>query len=252
MIAHDFNNIIAAVRGIAEFLEEDLAADAEKIAMVKRILSATQYADNLIKQILDYGNEQKFNKNVVSVIPLLEDCVDMLAPMLHSGASIEFSPPEDLYWVEGNENRLVQLFSNLLTNANRSLIHATREIQLTINSYGQFDLEQWQSNHPRFSANLPLAQTILGTTQFAQDCIVITLEDTGDGMHQGTMDKIFDLYFTTKQEAQTGGVGMSSVAEVIKECQAGIKIFSQKLIGTQVVVVLPLIVAEELTLNKMQ
>jgi signal transduction histidine kinase len=241
MIAHDFNNIIASIKGFAGFLQEDLPDDPALHGMVHRILSATARAQDLIKQILEYGNQQQGAVHQVSIIPVVEDCIEMLEPTMSSQIEVSFYPPEKPVWIKGNESRLGQLFTNLLTNAARALGENCGRISVLVETRENLDLNQTQSVHPDLSFEQDAAQTALGKLYFDEKCAHISVCDTGEGMDQPLIDKVFEMYFTTRSEAIHGGIGMSSVAEVVSEYGGGIKITSEENQGTIVEVVFPLL-----------
>lgn len=241
MIAHDFNNIIASIKGFAGFLQEDLPEDPALHGMVHRILSATARAQDLIKQILEYGNQQQGAVHQVSIIPVVEDSIEMLEPTLSSQIEVLFDPPEKPVWIEGNESRLGQLFTNLLTNAARAIEDERGRISVLVETCENFDLNRKQVVHPDFTFERDAAKTAFGKLYLDQKCAHISVCDSGRGMDQALIDKVFEMYFTTRPEAIHGGIGMSSVAEVVSEYGGGIKITSQKNQGTIVEVAFPLL-----------
>jgi len=241
MIAHDFNNIIAAIQGFAGFLQEDLPEDPALHDMVHRIISATSRAQDLIKQILEHGNQQQTSVHQVSLIPVIDDCVDMLLPTLESRVDIDIDAPEKPIWVEGNESRFGQLFTNLLTNSARAIKEKSGSIYIAVEVHEEFDFQEYRPPGLATSLATDPAVTVLGNLSYSGNCVVVNILDTGCGMTQIECDRIFEMYFTTRENAIHGGVGMSSVAEVVTEYEGGIRVSSKKDIGTIVTVVFPLL-----------
>ncbi len=241
MIAHDFNNIIAAIQGFAGFLQEDLPEDPALHDMVHRIISATSRAQDLIKQILEHGNQQQASVHQVSLIPVIDDCVDMLLPTLESKVHIDIDAPEKPIWVEGNESRLGQLFTNLLTNSARAIKEKSGSIYIAVEVHEGFEFQDYHPPGSQISPASDSAITVLGNLSYSGNCVVVNILDTGCGMTQIECDRIFEMYFTTRENAIHGGVGMSSVAEVVTEYEGGIQVSSKENIGTIVTVVFPLL-----------
>ena len=239
MIAHDFNNIIASIKGYAGFLEEDLSGEPGLLDSAHRISAAADKAEQLIQQILEYGNQQQAPRHRVSLIPVLEDCLDMVEHTLPDGVELLFEPPDDPIWVEGNETRLGQLFMNLLTNARRAMTNRRGRFCVRFDVFEQLDLEH---NHDGYS-DLPVAgrcSALSGQTLFEQLCVRVSLIDQGCGIEADVMERIFEMYFSTREEGVHGGIGMSSVADITADYGGGIRLTSVSGTGTIVEIVLPL------------
>jgi|GEM_PF-2517179 len=251
MIAHDFNNIIAAIQGFAGFLQEDLPEDPALHDMVHRIISATSRAQDLIKQILEHGNQQQASVHQVSLMPVIDDCVDMLLPTLESKIHVDIDAPEKPIWVEGNVSRLGQLFTNLLTNSARAIKEKSGSIYIAVEIHEGFEFQEYRPPGSQIppASDSDSAITVLGNLNYSGNCVVVNILDTGCGMTQIECDRIFEMYFTTRENAIHGGVGMSSVAEVVTEYEGGIQVSSKKNIGTIVTVVFPLLKKLKLTSN---
>lgn len=243
MIAHDFNNIIASIKGYAGFLEEDLPDDPGLRDSAHRIAAAANKAEQLIQQILEYGNQQQAPRHRVSLIPVLEECLDMVEHTLPTGAEVQFAPPDDPIWVEANETRLGQLFTNLLTNSRRAMADRDGCLAIQFERFERLDLGQ---DHSEYSAFLSgdTCSALAGQTAFDQPCVRVTVTDQGCGIEPDVMDRIFEMYFSTRETGVHGGVGMSSVADITADYGGGIRISSVPGTGTAVEIVLPLAIAQ--------
>lgn len=237
MIAHDFNNIIAAISGFAGFLADDLAKDSANGKLADRIVSATERANALIGQILEYGNRQQAPMQAVSLVPMLEDCVDMIEPDLPVTGNLVFDPPEMPLWVRGSEKGLGRLFTNLLRNSLRAMEGRPGRLEIRVEALPQTDLRGARYEDAETGA-LDGASKLSGRHAFPDPCIRVTVIDAGCGIPPGVMERIFEMFYTTRPEGSSGGVGMSSVADILLECDAGIRIDSTEGVGTAVQVVL--------------
>jgi signal transduction histidine kinase len=238
MIAHDFNNIIASIKGYAGFLEEDLANDPGLLDSAHRIASAANKAEQLIQQILEYGNQQQAPRHCVSLTPVLEDCVDMVEHTLPEGVALAFEAPEEPIWIEANETRLGQLFMNLLTNARRAMEGRSGRLDVHFDCLDQLDLERDTNPHPGF----PVGKTcsaLSGQASLDRPCVRVTLIDRGAGIEPEVMDRIFEMYFSTRESGTHGGVGMSSVADIVADYGGGIRLTSLPGTGTAVEIMFP-------------
>ncbi|MFT5140918.1 MAG: signal transduction histidine kinase [Rhodothermales bacterium] len=244
MIAHDFNNIIAAIKGYASFLADDLRESPDQFKSVQSIQSATSRAELMISQIIHFTSETSSPSNDVSIIPVLEDCLDLLIPTLFEAIDVHFDEPEEPIWVHGNETRLSQLLTNLLTNASRAMSDFGGRLAVVIKEHTDFDLDGIWPGQGEISAEKGCSIK-KGTLVFNHPCVRVVISDTGNGMGPETLERIFDIHFTTR--GASGGLGMSSVAEIIAEHNGGIRVTSVEECGTVVEFVIPSVTYPTLT-----
>lgn len=236
MIAHDFNNIIAAIKGYAGFLADDIDQHSEQFKSVQSIQSATNRAELMISQIIKFTSEQDSPRHDVSIIPVIEDCIDMLTPTLSPGIDTHFEEPEQPIWVQGNETRFSQLLTNLFTNACRAMADSGGQLAISINEHDDFDL----SGTGPASAAIPADECRSvnhGTLVFNHPCVRIVISDSGHGMTPEVLENIFEFHFTTREGS--AGLGMPSVSEIIVEHDGGIRVTSAENLGTAIEVVIP-------------
>ncbi|MEA5031574.1 MAG: ATP-binding protein [Sphaerochaeta sp.] len=88
------------------------------------------------------------------------------------------------------------------------------------------------------------------TTKLAGDSVVLTIADTGTGMDEATLSKIFEPYFTTK--ASGSGLGLTMVFKVVKEHKGEISVSSKSGVGTSFTITLPVPTSERLALEAAQ
>ena len=240
MIAHDFNNIIASIKGYAGFLQEDMPDDENLRNSLDRILMGADRAEALIQQILEYGGHEKGETPRVSLVPVLEDCVELITARLADGCRLNFEPPEEPIWVEADEIHLQRLFMNLLTNANQAMTARPGHISMFVDQFESLDLESKPFVHENFAESEPCS-THAGNMLFGEPCVCLTLIDTGIGISADVMPRIFEMYFSTSGTSAHRGIGMTSVADILSRYGGGIRLASQKDKGTVVEVVLPVI-----------
>ena len=230
-IAHDFNNIIAAIKGYASFLDEDIPEQPDLRNSVDKIIIATDKAENLVKQILNYSKQQKQVYQSVSLDKLLQECVNLTLPTLENGISIHYEDNTDNLYVEGNESQLNQVIMNLLSNARDAVTVGKGLIKVSSQSFNTLDLNQ--PNYKIFQFMPKDCYTIIaGLHVFLEPCVKITVFDNGLGMPKNILKNTFELFFSTKNIQKGSGFGMYSVANIITEHAGGIKIYSKPGYGT--------------------
>ena len=238
-IAHDFNNIIAAIKGYASFLDEDIPNDEGLRNSVDKIKIATDRAEGLVKQILEYSSQEKPQYHSVSVHKLLQESCNLILPTLNDNIIIKYDNKHEDLLVQGNESQLSQIIMNVLSNARNAFAAAKGTINISYQLYTSFDLNQ--PNYKVFQF-LPrdCYSVIAGLHVFTDPCVKISIRDNGLGMSKNIIGHIFDLFFSTKNAQKGSGFGMYSVANIITEHLGGIKLYSKPNFGTTCEIVIPI------------
>ncbi len=237
-IAHDFNNIIAAIKGYASFLDEDIPNDPNLRNSVDKIINATDKATNLVKQILQYRHRQKPNYHSVCVNSLLNECMNLGKAIVDSTIEIHYEDNPEQPFIDGYEPQLNQVVMNLLSNAKDAIVKNPGYISITCQTFETLDLNQPNYNIYQFMPK-DCYSIIAGMHVFLHPCVKITITDNGIGMPENVLKNTFELFFSTKQEHKGSGFGMYSVANIITEHAGGIKIYSKPQHGTICEIVIP-------------
>lgn len=223
-VAHDFNNVLAAILGRTQLLMRAIEKakekkDIEKLIKeinesLKIIERASLDGADTVKRIMKFAREEKEGEVVtINFIDILNDAIEFTRPRWKNqaqarGISIDiirdFTSP--ILYVAGNESELREVITNILNNA--------------------FDA-------------MPDGGDILVRAAMEDDSAVIELSDTGKGIDKEEIDKIFDPFFTTKGPKATG-LGMSVSYGIIKQHGGTISVNSIKGKKTTFTIRLPL------------
>ena len=224
-IAHDFNNILAIMRGNAE-LAMTLLPPSTKIApMLSDIVNASQRAGSLCSQMLAYAGRGLVTSSRFEIGVLLLEMRDLIQSALSKKATLELRTLNDEpIVVEGDENQLLQVVMNLVTNAAEALEEQAGTITV-ISEVVRCDEATLQKLAP---------QEQLAAGEYAR----ITVRDTGKGMDPKTMERIFDPFFTTKFTGR--GLGLAAVRGIVRRHSGAIQLESVLDEGTTFRVLLPL------------
>ena len=223
-VAHDFNNMLTAIRAAASLASMTLTARPVDVGRVQAKLGlideVVDHASSLTRGLLDFGRivqleEATFDVNVL---------VERLLPLLESGGlgvQLDFFPAGRAALVATDARRLEQAIFNLALNARDAMPNGGR---LTI-----------AVTHVRYEhdAQLPAHELEPGTTYCR-----ITVADTGVGMDEQTRTRIFEPYFTTKGERGTG-LGLASVYGLARQAGGAITVKSSPGDGTTFDLYLP-------------
>jgi len=221
-IAHDFNNILYPLIGFAEMLQEDLPQDSPEQSSITEVLNAAFRAKDLVKQILAFSRQSDLLSQPVRLQPILAEALNFLKASLPKTIDIQTKINEDCGMVVADATQIHQVIMNLVTNA----YHAMQTSGGTLTVI----LEQILAD----AAHSGPADLLAGPYAFLE------IRDTGTGIPNGMMDKIFEPYFTTKETGKGSGLGLSVVQGIIESCKGKISVSSEVGKGTQIHVYLPI------------
>ena len=225
-IAHDLNNILSPVLGYADMimLSSDLHSDTYKRS--EKIRTAALRAAELVNQVLFFNRQGEAGKRQIRLHPVLKEVVKLLKGSIPSTITIVDNIDRDCNSVEADPTQIHQVVMNLCTNA----FHAMEENGGTL-TVGLFPLSEESARSLEF---LP---PVAGKGPY----VCLEVSDTGCGMDENIQDRIFDPYFTTKEEGKGTGLGLAMVYSIIKSCKGEIRVSSQMGVGTRFRVLLPVI-----------
>jgi len=202
-IAHDFNNILTVVLGNMALAEMDTAAGDSIRQMLGNAKKATLRARDLTLQLLTFAKGGDPVRTAVELPELMRETVDFA---LHGSSSrCAFQIASDLWPANADKGQLGQVLQNLVINAVQAMPQGGT-VGIT-------------------AANAVLASATSEQLPLAPGRYVfISVADTGVGVAADNLVKIFDPYFTTKQ--QGSGLGLATVYSIMKKHQGHIEVES--------------------------
>jgi PAS domain S-box-containing protein len=221
-IAHDFNNILFPIVGMSEMLLEDLPAGSLEHENAQVILDAGKRGGDLVKQILAFSRQTEHKVIPVRIQQILKEVLKLGRSTIPTDIEIAQDIQADCGMVMADPTQLHQIAMNLITNA----YHAIEQTSGII--------------------SVQLKETILGREGLADSLLepgryaLLSVSDTGCGIDPPLMKKIFDPYFTTKEQGKGTGLGLAVVYGIVKEHHGDIKVYSELGEGTTFKVYLPL------------
>jgi PAS domain S-box-containing protein len=215
-IAHDFNNLLSGIFGnldLARILIEE-GASLDGLAALKRALAVSDRARSLTAQLLTFSKGGSPQRKPTVLNALLLDTVRFAL----SGSNVEtaFSIASDLWTSNIDENQICQVIDNIVINAIQAMpAGGTLSVQAV-------NVEIGDGDH----ALLPLGPYVK-----------ICFTDTGIGIPETLLRRIFDPFFSTKQKGS--GLGLAISYSIIKRHEGTIKVESQPGKGSTFTVYLP-------------
>ncbi len=231
-IAHDFNNILAPILGYTEMLMGDFEPTSSTHAQLDEIMKATIRARDLVKQILTFSRQAEREIKPLKLHTVLNEVINLTRSILPT--TIEIAPHIDTAcgMVMADATQIHQVAMNLVTNAYQAMQKRGGRLAVRLEEV-RFTTEE-----------LPSAN--LSPGRYAH----LAIEDTGVGMDEETLAKIFNPYFTTKPKGKGTGLGLSVVHGIVKSCGGEILARSKINQGSIFTVYLPTITAAEVPLAK--
>ncbi|MFH0995674.1 MAG: ATP-binding protein [Pseudomonadota bacterium] len=234
-IAHDLNNILFPISGLSEMLLDDIPPDTPEYKSIQQIHKSALRGSDLVKQILAFSRQSNPRKMPIRIQPILNEALKLARAAIPRNIEITSHIEMDCGLVSANPTQVHQIVMNLITNA----YHAVDGNNGTIN------IELKEADNSSFGAKdeLPFHAMPPDGTSFllVGRCACITISDTGTGIDQTLIDRIFDPYFTTKAQGKGTGLGLSIVHGIVKEHGGDIRVYSEVGKGTVFHVYLPLL-----------
>ena len=220
-MAHDFNNLLSSIFGSIHLLRSRVSESENVIRLIDNIENCSVRARDLTKGLLSFGRPTAKRKEIVMPNFLLSEIAKVVSQTFPSNITLEEKVDTGLHNIIGNGTEIYQILLNLCVNAKES-IEGNGKIVLSGSNLLVDD-----SN----TINYPL----LDRGRFVK----FSVSDTGTGIDEENLSKIFDPYFSTKQKDTGSGLGLYVSYGIIKAHKGHIDVTSRKGIGTTFDVYLP-------------
>ncbi|MFL5409359.1 MAG: PAS domain S-box protein [Myxococcales bacterium] len=199
-IAHDFNNLLTAILTTAQLSAMDVPEGSTLRADLGEIVQAGERAAALTRQLLAFSRRQVLRPRTVDLAVVLSDLKKMLSRLI--GEDVELvAAAEQGCNVRADPSQLEQVIMNLALNARDAMPTGGR---LTLRT-GKIELLE-RDGHRMFGCPIPRGSYIR-----------LSVEDTGTGMDESTLQHIFEPFFTTKEMGKGTGLGLATVYGIVKQ-----------------------------------
>ncbi|MHC4792205.1 MAG: GAF domain-containing protein, partial [Planctomycetota bacterium] len=220
-IAHDFNNILSAIVGYSEMALGHIAGNSRVRQHIGQVLKAGLRAKDLVKQILAISCHGKPERKPVQIQLIIKEALKLLRASLPTTIEIRQNIPTESGHVLAEPTQIHQVMMNLCTNA----LHAMQDKGGIL--------------------KVKLASVKIGARNTAYPdlepgpYLKLSVGDTGYGMDEDTMKRIFDPYFTTKEKDVGTGMGLAVVHGIVNNHGGTITVHSKIGEGSTFHVLLP-------------
>jgi PAS domain S-box-containing protein len=214
-VAHDFNNMLAAILGHAEMALERVAPDHPLSADLRGIQNAAQRSADLTRQLLAFARKQTVMPKVLNLNDTVGGMLKMLGRLIGEDLQLAWLPGKNLWPVKMDPSQIDQVLANLCVNA-RDAIGKTG---------GRITIE---------TGNVVFDETYCGchADTAPGEYVLLAVSDNGCGMDRQTQEHLFEPFFTTKGIGQGTGLGLATVYGVVKQNNGSINVYSEPGNGT--------------------
>lgn len=219
-LSHDFNNLLAILKGYVELLQEDIRPGDPRFGYVANVNRAIDRATDLTRQLLTFSTGHFSQGQAVDVNQLLDQVRDRASEVLGGKIHLAIFRGPDVKQVVVDQDEFEGVILNLLTNAKEAMADGgvieleTRNARLT---------EEQRRKNPGVGG---------------EDLVQITVRDTGKGIDPEILKHVFEPFFTTKQ-GEGLGLGLSNAYGVVTQHEGFLEVESRLGIGTAVHIFLP-------------
>lgn len=224
-LAHEYNNLLAALTGNLDFLQNEVPAGSEAARAVAQGQEAAARATTLTQQLLAYSGRGQFVVEPIEVGQLVAETLPLLRASLPCPVPVELDLAPALPFVRLDKSQARQVLLNLVTNAAEASGVEGAQAPVRIRTSARaVDVEE-------------LAANLLPTRLAPGPYVVIEVQDNGIGMAPAVLEKVFDPFFTTKFAGR--GLGLPAVYGILSAHAGGLRIETAPGRGTTVLVYLP-------------
>jgi two-component system cell cycle sensor histidine kinase/response regulator CckA len=214
-VAHDFNNILTSILGNTDIAGLDLPPGSPVHAQLEEIRAASERARQLVRQILTFTRHAEARCEILSLTPLIEECLRFLRASVRSSITLRHHPAPGSPQIEADPTQIHQVLMNLCTNAVHAMGDAAGTVEIT---------EDVLTVTPEIVAQHPQ----LSPGEFVR----VAIRDSGCGMTPEVLQRMFEPFFTTKSPGQGTGLGLSVVHGIMQNHRGAVTVYSKPGQGT--------------------
>ena len=196
-VAHDFNNLLVGVLGNAELLKYVNTSDDVAARYVERIIQSAETAAELSRKMLVYAGKEPGTRRVLSLNELIGRMMPLLRAGIGSRQTLNFEPGHEQLLTEADAGQLDQVLLNLVTNAAQAMSEAPGKITVRT---GFSLLAEVTVDPPTF-----------GIRKQGGEFVWFEVCDTGSGIPESDLSRVFEPFFTTRKGAGGHGFGLAVV-----------------------------------------
>jgi PAS domain S-box-containing protein len=219
-IAHDLNNVLTPILMGLKLLQKDRTA-AQRQELLSTALASAERGAEMVRQLLSFAGGVEGPREPLHLKPVVREVQTLLTHTLPKSVRIRVDLPPDLWLVAGDQTQLTQVLLNLCVNARDAMPQGGT---LTLSA-----------------ANAHVGEQLARNNDGARPGphVLLIVSDTGTGIAPEILDKIFNPFFTTKEQGKGTGLGLSTVLGIVRSHGGFVNVASEVGQGSRFSVYLP-------------
>jgi nitrogen-specific signal transduction histidine kinase len=201
--------------------------DEDSQRLLQMLQASAERGAGLVKQVLSFARGVEGERITLQPRHLIREIVKILKDTLPKSISVDFSADDNLWAVSGDATQLHQVLMNFCVNARDAMAGGGRLTILAENVY-------IDDNYARMNIEARPGRYVR-----------IKIVDTGSGMPPHIIDKIFEPFYTTKEQGKGTGLGLSTALGIVKGHGGFINVYSEVGSGTQFTIHVPAVTIEQ-------
>jgi PAS domain S-box-containing protein len=220
-VAHDFNNMLAAIIGNLELIQDgEMAPELDKEGITIALKAAYRGAE-VTHRLLAFSRQQELDAKVTEINQILPEFGRLAQRTIGADIAIEMKLAANLWPTMVDAGELENALLNLTINARDAMPNGGLLVIETANQV----LEEGGTATPEDLAPGPY--------------VMIAVSDSGTGMPAEVRERVFEPFFTTKEVGEGTGLGLSMVFGFAKQSGGHVSVYSEAGVGTTVRIYLP-------------
>ena len=229
-IAHDFNNILEAILLNTEFVQSNITTDAINTEMLQDVVTSVDRARKLVQQILTFSRQTEVSKRPVKLSPVIKEVLKFMKASLPSSLNISHRLRTENDMVLADPMQIHQVLVNLCNNSAFAMKKLGGDLTIAVDEVF-FD-------HTTVDSRFHMLQGRY---------VELLVHDSGEGIEDSEMERIFEPFYTTKNVNEGTGLGLSVVYGIVKNHNGEILVDSSPGKGTNITIYLPQYSGETVT-----
>ncbi len=214
-IAHDFNNMLTPILGYTELVIARLPSGDPLRHDLGEVKNSALRAKDLVRRILAFSRQKGQELVCMALHPVVEECLKMLRSTLPATIAFQEDIATDCGQIMADPIQIQQILINLCTNAAHAMEGSGGTLEISLREIG-----------------VNPGDTLAGQDFRPGQYLRLVVSDTGCGMDKATLERIFEPYFTTKEQGKGTGIGLALVHGIVKEHGGYLSVYSEPGQGT--------------------
>jgi signal transduction histidine kinase len=223
-VAHEFNNVLVPITLYTEMALDSIGQDHAAHADLQRVMSAVRRATSVVGKVLTFSRHLDSRpSSAIDIAPAVDEGLRLFTALRPRNIEIVTAIAPDCLPVDADQTLIVQMVMNLCTNAYQAMDETGGTLRVALR-------------------NVDSASDNLGNVAKGQ-YVELTVADTGSGMDEATVERIFEPFFTNREVGKGTGLGLSVVHGIVTSMGATINVHTILGKGTTFQVLIPAAVA---------